>query len=940
MKRALLGLIAIVVSLLSAGASAEDAFFRVPFDTLQITEGALPARNDAAPRRWLMNSVMMPYAVLDKQGEAYVIGVGEGDASGVPSRWTGRGDVLLVRAPAGDDVSGSLFLPTSDWSAMTAIRFSIAPEMRTPQARQDFLVGKEAHYTNLMLSGKPGTAWFRRQATEARRELGRSDPDGAPPLPALPRRADEFSETYGVFVGGQALSESLQLDRELTTARNSPNSSAEAAQTPVPVSSIDGITVQEMDFTTLLGDATPKLDALATLIPADQHAVFFASFDTLKALADETSERGLPVLRAAEQRSTDARLIERYERQLCLQRDATARLLGPAAVRSVAVTGSDPYFPTGTDVAVLFDAADVRALGDVLLAHVRAGANSVAGAQESSGEIEGVAFTGFTRPDRTICAYVARIGDAVVVTNSLEQLRRLAAVQRDLAPDIASLPEYRFFRARYPLGADGETGLVFLSDATIRRWCGPEWRIGASRRVRAGAVMADATAAHMGDLVRGLKDSISVDADTSVRTVGQLSIGPDGVRSSVFGSTAFLTPIVELGVTEVTPDEAASYKQWRDNYQRNWRWAFDPIAISFSVSARRLAADVTIMPLILASEYRPFVEFGRGSAVGPDAGDPHDTIAHAIVAVNPKSAGVAQASGMAQSMILGGEIDPLGWLGNSVAVYADPGAFWDAMLKADTGDAADRFLEDNYHQLPLALHAEVGSVLKLTAFLVGLRGFVDQTVPGMVAWEARTHNDRPYVRVALTEQAKADGAGSGFDKIALHYAAMPKALIISLSEDVLKRAMDRHAAPTAPQAAREVRPLPWLGTSLCAQFSRHGLAVMNRFLNGSRNRMQHASWANLPILNEWKRHFPDQDPARIHEARWGIRLVDPAGGQYVWNSEFKTMESTIYGHPGQPKPGPEGVELLHGITSLNTGVTFIDDGLRAKAVLERDDVQH
>ena len=51
--------------------------------------------------------------------------------------------------------------------------------------------------------------------------------------------------------------------------------------------------------------------------------------------------------------------------------------------------------------------------------------------------------------------------------------------------------------------------------------------------------------------------------------------------------------------------------------------------------------------------------------------------------------------------------------------------------------------------------------------------------------------------------------------------------------------------------------------------------------------------------------FPDQDPVKVHERLWHTTLVCPGGGKYVWNDQWKTMESTVYGHPGQPKEGPE-----------------------------------
>ena len=51
--------------------------------------------------------------------------------------------------------------------------------------------------------------------------------------------------------------------------------------TDVDLTDLTGITVREMDWTALLKDAQPDLDALARYIPADQHALFFPSFNAM-----------------------------------------------------------------------------------------------------------------------------------------------------------------------------------------------------------------------------------------------------------------------------------------------------------------------------------------------------------------------------------------------------------------------------------------------------------------------------------------------------------------------------------------------------------------------------------------------------------------------------------------------------------------------------------
>jgi hypothetical protein len=303
-------------------------------------------------------------------------------------------------------------------------------------------------------------------------------------------------------------------------------------------------------------------------------------------------------------------------------------------------------------------------------------------------------------------------------------------------------------------------------------------------------------------------------------------------------------------------------------------------------------------------------------------------VVHAVFAINRESPAMKNAAGMAQMFAQGVEMDPLGWLGQSVAIYADADPFWGEMMSAQEQST---FFDHNLHRLPVGLCAEVGSALKLTAFLAAARGALEQSAPGMAAWETRTYHDQPYVRVGLSEKAKAESRGGDMDKTALYYAAMPRALILSLNEDLIKRAIDRQAATERPAPAR-----PWLGTSMCLQMAPEGF----KLLGGSGRSMlrqleQHRCWSNLAILNEWKRRYPDKDPVKVHAEQWGTTLVCPGGGTYVWNEKFRTMESTVYGHPGEPKEGPESAGAISGVSAGNFGLSFEDKGLRAKAVVER-----
>ena len=686
---------------------------------------------------------MSPYAVLDGDGEAYVE-IAQLRNYPVPYGASMRGEVFVRTAKTGQDVAGRLFVPKQDWSGMVVVRFKIsASHADEPRARADFYRAEESHYQALLGRDIPGGAWFRHQVKEAKLALGQTGevPSGSP-VPSF-QQVDELSRTYDLFSGGRAMSENLQLDRQLLPGRGQREGN-------VKIDTLRGINVREIDWKDRIKGLKPELDPLAAAIPADQHAVFFPSFQAATRVADEAVRQGVPVLRMADPRAEDAQTEKRYQRQLGLSISALSRMLGPSLVSSMALTGSDPYFPTGTDLAVLFESPQPALLENLIVMKVGMAAAGEKEAQPVEGEVAGVSYRGFLSSDRRISSDVARLDKVLVVTNSTYQLQRLAEVRSGKSPAIASLPEYVFFRNRYRRGDAEETGLVFLSDATIRRWCGPKWRIANSRRTRDAAVLADLQASQADALVcKGVKPG-PIYTDLATASAGQLTLTERGVTSSTLGTLAFLTPIAEMPLDEVTATEAEAYNRWREGYEMNWNWAFDPIALRLTLRDDRLAADLTVMPLIVGSEYREMAAISRGGKFAPDAGDPHGAMVHFILALDPKSPMFQSYGNILTSMIHGAT---LSWIGPSLAIYADPDPFWQELAKQKEQDR-ERFLEQNVGRLPLAVQIEVCDGLKLAAFLAGVRTWIEQSSPGMVRYETLSYHDQPYVKVSPTERAK------------------------------------------------------------------------------------------------------------------------------------------------------------------------------------------
>ena len=246
----------------------------------------------------------------------------------------------------------------------------------------------------------------------------------------------------------------------------------------------------------------------------------------------------------------------------------------------------------------------------------------------------------------------------------------------------------------------------------------------------------------------------------------------------------------------------------------------------------------------------------------------------------------------------------LGWLGSSVAIYADDDPVWQELAKT-SHEKMERFFPQHIAQLPLAVRFEVSNGFRLTAFLASLRAFIEQTSPGMIHWESLTYKDQPYVKVTPSERAK--GQQKELENAAAYYVASGDALTVTLNENVIKRAIDRQLARTAEGQDKPATPAagkPWLGSNVGLQVDRKALELVSHLSHDQYElAMQLRARGNLPILNQWKRLYPNQDPVELHERVWQIRLICPGGGHYIWNDAYQTMESTVYGHPGEPKSG-------------------------------------
>jgi hypothetical protein len=928
----------------SAGAAPQEQLLKVAVAELELELPGWPQAS--APRGrdpWVRPVVDWPTVQVDGAAQVFW------EAGAASSGGISRGDFLeqlragtlyLRLAPDGER-RGTLSLPTPDGApGELRVPFRIPDAALSPAPLGEFAAAAAAHYERLTERRLPGAAWFRHARDAARAEVARHGPsEPGEPAAAAEELGTEFDwrdeqddqRTFALLSGGRALAENLQLDRTLP--------SSDAAEATVSLEGLRGITVRPFDFAALVAGQEPELDPLSRAVPADQYALYAPSLPALAKLLRQLSRDGAPVLAALEAAGRDARTLQRYERQLGVSLDGLAESLGGLVAQSVAVTGSDPYLRTGTDLALLVEAAEVRPL-QLYLAARQAAAAAELGVEVRESTVGSLAVRTAASDDGWLRSYLASGPGLVVLSNSPLQIERIAATLAGESPAAAQSDEYRYFRTRYPRGAAGEAALVVVPDAAIRTWCGPRWRIASARRTQALAWLTDAQLAHRA--AQQVPAGGIPALEREHRLLGPLREGARGPWSPLYGSAEFLTPIAELDLRLVTAREAELYDRWRNGYERNWSNFFDPIGASLRLETEALELDLSVLPLIVGSDYRDLLEVVGGESLEGRDGDPHPgAVVHFTSALDPAAEQWRELGSDLSGFDERFGANTLSWLGDWWSVHVDAGPVLDQLLASEDLQEAWEVLETDLDELPLVFQVGVAKPLPLAAFLTAIRGMATSSAPGLVAWHTeQTADGRPFVRVSSAALADSE--------LSIYYATTPKALIVSFNRAALVAALDRWNPPAAGEgsaaegspspASADEGPTPFLGVSAAFEFEPRALLYLG-LLDGEDPRQiaRAASFDNLPILDEWRRLFPDRDPLAVHEEWFGERLVCPGGGEYRWDGEWQRMASTVYGHPGAPLPGDPLPPALREVEHVRLGLGFEPeiDCLRVRGRLER-----
>ena len=89
------------------------------------------------------------------------------------------------------------------------------------------------------------------------------------------------------------------------------------------------------------------------------------------------------------------------------------------------------------------------------------------------------------------------------------------------------------------------------------------------------------------------------------------------------------------------------------------------------------------------------------------------------------------------------------------------------------------------------------------------------------------------------------------------------------------------------------------------------------------------AWSNLPILNYLRSRYPDREPMDVYAKLFGQTLVEPTGGEYLWNEQQATYYSSHHGYHLDPQAGPILANTFGTNDSVRTTFSFQDNGIRA-----------
>jgi hypothetical protein len=699
----------------------------------------------------------------------------------------------------------------------------------------------------------------------------------------------------------------------------------------------------------MLKGRTPQLPVLASYIPEDQYAVFFANINKQIELADLMDEWGGNLLHQVEASARDFKVRQKVSSQLCLENSWLTRMFGDKVVGDMVFTGSDPFLKEGTSFTVLFTLKDRERFRKQLDKRY-AEAASVKGARRSTFTVDGLSGFSVVSPDRTISSYTLIMGNTAIVSTSLPALQRILAVSSKRLPALAQADDFRYMRTIFPQNAAEEDIFIYLSDAHIRNLVGPRWKIGEARRMRCSGNMALLSNARlwfkaekrreptMAELVSGgyLGANPPVCPDH-----GSYEIDSAGQpRCSLHNHQGLLTPVGEVALEKVTNEEAAQYKAFVENYNRYWTKFFDPIGIRVRMG-KDIRVQTCILPLVENSWYDGLAAFsGRTPGVLTES----SVLPRTIMAVRGHMAPEwLQKTDLMRHFSRGSNLR-LDWLGDELALNLCDGQ----VLFSAGGNAMGLMGQQmGRSSLEPIIIGYLGSAINLPTYLsvkVTDAKLAEQSIPDLFRMLApgRGRDDELSVETYSIEDYRNKPLYvASFNlwviKLRLYSAVVDDRLVIASRKDIVTDLMDASAKGAGK------KPVTHEGNMEMSVY-RSAFRQLEDTVNlGWQEDLRHACHKNLPLAAIMLKSLglPPESLGSSIAALRGYQPYCPSGGHYVIDEKSGAVTCTIHGTTWQPKQPPAGdktsktLTLVNSLERVNARLSFTPEGLMTTVDIRR-----
>ncbi len=780
-------------------------------------------------------------------------------------------------------------------------------------------------------------------------------------------------QLYNLTTGASAITESLQMRR---MNRVAPRGDGERV---VPIAEIQGIDIAEHPWKKMLEGKKPADEPMAKMIPHDNYYLTFRNPAKMLAFATLLDQWGGNINRAFEFTSRDYRLWDRYEQQLGLKTSAIAKNLGSLGIKGVGVTGSDAYLQDGTDITLLLQATDpgslVAAL-DQMLAEARK--KFGARLKESKSSYQGTTIESRVTPYREVSLHRAILGDVVLLSNSKVGLQRVLDTAQGRGKRLSDSLDFQYMRVVFRADDPTEDGFLYLPDAFIRKFVGPESRIKQKRRLEALVSLNALTCGAMLTAWETGKTPTSTPNLLEVAGIrGEEVPVPDGkpatwdseqlvAASEVYGTIHFATPLVEIDATKATQIEAEEYRRFRMDYLGLWRQFFDPIGMRLAMKDGQVKLETYILPLIQNSAYN---QLRRVTGSGSFKFDPSSISAKTLVQymlhlgtdvnermrwVAPFGPGRVPGPDVQLAAMMAWAIEPLGeW----ILLRIDESPNYEKLVRmaeqAARGHQSD--IEDVARMvwtLPLAVGVDVKNPMTVAAALMALRTSAMLVLPGGITWGPldQEYKGVPIVRVGATRAGRRMmGIGPGqpgpFRREpflpALYYAMIDGGLYVSLNEEMMRSLIDQTVARKEGKGEL-VEAASSLYVSPGAAEQTKGL--IKRLVEIQTNQ---AARTALPIWYALYRANivpPDAKPEAAADAAYrylGYVPVSPDGTAFRYDRGMDEVRSERHGSLRKPilerttADNASFNQLLESLKSIRADLRFREDGIHTVLTMDR-----